>query len=207
MDYSLSDLRAVMGDNNGTFGGGGLLLVVILFLFFVMFRGGWGGNQGDYGQHATAATQQEILYGQHFGQINDRLTNLGNGICSLGYDMQGSIGQLGKEIALGQSGLTQTVMGTGNDLSRQLGDCCCEQRLGIANLGAQMDRQTCDITTAIKAEGAATRALLQENTIQALRDQVNDLRMDNRMAGVVRYPNGLAYNAGPSPFCGCCGNC
>lgn len=207
MDYSLSDLRAVMGDNNGTFGGGGLLLVVILFLFFVMFRGGWGGNQGDYGQHATAATQQEILYGQHFGQINDRLTNLGNGICSLGYDMQGNIGQLGKEIALGQSGLTQTVMGTGNDLSRQLGDCCCEQRLGIANLGAQMDRQTCDITTAIKAEGAATRALLQENTIQALRDQINDLRMDNRMAGVVRYPNGLAYNAGPSPFCGCCGNC
>lgn len=207
MDYSLSDLRAVMGENNGTFGGGGLLLVVILFLFFVMFRGGWGGNQGDYGQHATAATQQEILYGQHFGQINDRLTNLGNGICNLGYDMQGSIGQLGKEIALGQSGLTQTVMGTGNDLSRQLGDCCCEQRLGIANLGAQMDRQTCDITTAIKAEGAATRALLQENTIQALRDQINDLRMDNRMAGVVRYPNGLAYNAGPSPFCGCCGNC
>lgn len=207
MDYSLSDLRAVMGDNNGTFGGGGLLLVVILFLFFVMFRGGWGGNQGDYGQHATAATQQEILYGQHFGQINDRLTNLGNGICGLGYDMQGSIGQLGKEIALGQSGLTQTVMGTGNDLSRQLGDCCCENRLAVANLGAQMDRQTCDITTAIKAEGAATRALLQENTIQALRDQVNDLRMDNRMAGVVRYPNGLAYNAGPSPFCGCCGNC
>lgn len=207
MDYSLSDLRAAMGDSNGTFGGGGLLLVVILFLFFVMFRGGWGGNQGDYGQHATAATQQEILYGQQFGQINDRLTNLGNGICSLGYDMQGNIGQLGKEIALGQSGLTQTVMGTGNDLSRQLGDCCCENRLAVANLGAQMDRQTCDITTAIKAEGAATRALLQENTIQALRDQVNDLRMDNRMAGVVRYPNGLAYNAGPSPFCGCCGNC
>lgn len=207
MDYSLSDLRAVMGDNNGTFGGGGLLLVVILFLFFVMFRGGWGGNQGDYGQYATAATQQEILYGQHFGQINDRLTNLGNGICGLGYDMQGSIGQLGKDIALGQSGLTQTVMGTGNDLSRQLGDCCCENRLAVANLGAQMDRQTCDITTAIKAEGAATRALLQENAIQALRDQIADLRMDNRMAGVVRYPNGLAYNAGPSPFCGCCGNC
>ena len=207
MDYSLSDLRAVMGDNNGTFGGGGLLLVVILFLFFVMFRGGWGGNQGDYGQHATAATQQEILYGQHFGQINDRLTNLGNGICGLGYDMQGSIGQLGKDIALGQSGLTQTVMGAGNDLSRQLGDCCCENRLAVANLGAQMDRQTCDITTAIKAEGAATRALLQENAIQALRDQIADLRMDNRMAGVVRYPNGLAYNAGPSPFCGCCGNC
>lgn len=207
MDYSLSDLRAVMGDNDGTFGGGGLLLVVILFLFFVMFRGGWGGNQGDYGQYATAATQQEILYGQHFGQINDRLTNLGNGICTLGYDMQGSIGQLGKEVALGQSNLGQTIMATGNDLSRQLGDCCCEQRLATANLGAKMDRQTCEITTAIRAEGEATRALMQANEIQQLRDKVSALEADNRMYGVVRYPNGLAYNAGPSPFCGCCGNC
>lgn len=81
MDYSLSDLKAIMGDNNGTFGGGGLLLVVILFLFFVMF-GGWGNNQrGDLDRYATAASQQEILFGQQFGQINDRFTNIGNGIC------------------------------------------------------------------------------------------------------------------------------
>ncbi len=203
MDYSLSDLKAIMGDNNGTFGGG-LLLVVILFLFFVMFRGGWGNNQGDYGQYATAATQQEILFGQQFGQINDRLTNIGNGICNLGYEMQGNIGQLGKEVALGQSNLNQTIMGTGNTLSRQLADCCCENRLAIANLGAQMDRQTCEITTAIKAEGEATRALMQANTIQQLRDQVTALQMDNRMYGVVRYPNGYTYSAGPSPFCGGC---
>lgn len=205
MDYSLSDLKAIMGDNNGTFGGGGLLLVVILFLFFVMFGGGWGNNQrGELDRYATAASQQEILFGQQFGQINDRLTNIGNGICNLGYEMQGGFGQLGKEVALGQSNLNQTIMGTGNALSRQLGDCCCENRLAVANLGAQMDRQTCEITTAIKAEAAATRAMLQEDTIQRLRDQVADLRMDNRMQGVVRYPNGYSYNAGPSPFCGGC---
>lgn len=204
MDYSLSDLKAIMGDNNGTFGGGGLLLVVILFLFFVMF-GGWGNNQrGELDRYATAASQQEILFGQQFSQINDRLTNIGNGICNLGYEMQGGFGQLGKEVALGQSNLNQAIMGTGNALSRQLGDCCCENRLAVANLGAQMNRQTCEITTAIKAEAAATRAMLQEDTIQRLRDQVADLRMDNRMQGVVRYPNGYSYNAGPSPFCGGC---
>ena len=205
MDFSLSDLKAALGDNNGTFGGGGLLLVVILFLFFVMFGGGWGNNQrGDLDRYATAASQQEILFGQQFGQINDRLTNIGNGICNLGYEMQGGFGQLGKEVALGQSNLNQTIMGTGNSLSRQLGDCCCENRLAMANLGAQMDRQTCEITTAIKAEGAATRAMLQDDTIQRLRDKVSSLEMDNRMYGVVRYPNGYAYNAGPSPFCGGC---
>lgn len=204
-NYSLSDLRAAVGGENGGFGfgGGGLLIVVILFLFFVMFGGGFN-RQSDFGQYATASSQQEILFGQQFGQINDRLTNIGNGICNLGYEMQGGFGQLGKEVALGQSNLGQTIMGTGNSLSRQLGDCCCENRLAMANLGAQMDRQTCEITTAIKAEGAATRAMLQDDTIQRLRDKVSSLEMDNRMYGVVRYPNGYSYNAGPSPFCGGC---
>ena len=69
-----------------------------------------------------------------------------------------------------------------------------------------MDRQTCAITTAIKEEGNATRALIQANEIQQLRDKVSALEADNRMFGVVRYPNGYSYNAGPSPFCGgCCG--
>ncbi len=73
MDYSLSDLKAIMGDNNGPFGGGGLQLVVILFQLFVMF-GGWGNNQrGELDRYATAASQQEILFGQQFSQINDRL--------------------------------------------------------------------------------------------------------------------------------------
>ena len=201
-NYSLSDLAAVTRDGDGW--GGGAWWIIILFLFVFMGGGFWGNRQGEFGQYATAATQQEILFGQQFGRIDDRLTNIGNGICNLGYELQGNIGQLGKEVALGQSGLNQAIMGTGNSLSRQLADCCCENRLAVANLGAQMDRQTCEITTAIKAEGEATRALMQANTIQQLRDQVTALQMDNRMYGVVRYPNGYSYNAGPSPFCGCC---
>lgn len=159
--------------------------------------GGYGGfnRQGDYGQYATAAAQQEILFGQQFGRIDDRLTNIGNGICSLGYETQRNFGQLG-----------MTVMQTGNNIQSQLADCCCENRLATANLSAQMDRQTCDITTAIHSEGEATRKLIQENEIQALRSRVASLEMDNRMCGVVRYPNGYTYNAGPSPFCGC-NNC
>lgn len=204
-NMSLSDIAAVTRGTDNDGWGNGAWWIIILFLFVFMGGGGlWGNRQGEFGQYATAASQQEILFGQQFGQINDRLTSLGNGICSLGYDMQGNIGQLGKEVALGQSGLNQTVLQTGNSLQKQLSDCCCENRLAVANLGAQMDRQTCEITSAIKAEGEATRALMQANTIQQLRDQVNALQMDNRMYGVVRYPNGYSYNAGPSPFCGGC---
>ncbi len=206
-NYSLSDLAAVSKDNDG-WGGGGAWWIIILFLF-VFMGGGWGGfnRQGEFGQYATAASQQEILFGQQFGQINDRLTNIGNGICNLGYEMQGNIGQLGKEVALAQAGTNTTIMQTGNSIQSQIASCCCEQRLATANLSAQMDRQTCDITTAIHAEGEATRALMQANEIQALRDKVAGLEMDNRMCGVVRYPSGYTYNAGSSPFCGCNSGC
>ena len=204
-NYSLSDLAAVSKDNDGWGGGGGAWWIIILFLF-VFMGGGWGGfnRQGEFGQYATAASQQEILFGQHFGQLNDRITNVGNGLCTLGYEMQGNIGQLGREVALAQAGTNTTIMQTGNSIQGQIAQCCCDNRLATANLSAQMDRQTCDITTAIHAEGEATRALMQ-----ALRDKVASLEMDNRMCGVVRYPNGLTYSAGSSPFCGCnsgCGN-
>lgn len=209
-NYSLSDLAAVSKDNDGWGGGGGAWWIIILFLF-VFMGGGWGGfnRQGEFGQYATAASQQEILFGQHFGQLNDRITNVGNGLCTLGYEMQGNIGQLGREVALAQAGTNTTIMQTGNSIQGQIAQCCCDNRLATANLSAQMDRQTCDITTAIHAEGEATRALMQANELQALRDKVASLEMDNRMCGVVRYPDGLTYSAGSSPFCGCnsgCGN-
>lgn len=195
-NYSLSDLAAVTKDADGM-AGNGAWWIIILFLFVIM-GGGWNGfnRQSEFGQYATAASQQEILFGQQFGQINDRLTNIGNGICNLGYEMQGDFGQL-----------NQTVMTTGNSIQSQLAQCCCENRLATANLSAQIDRQTCDITTAIHAEGEQTRAMMQANEIQQLRDKVNSLEADNRMYGVVRYPNGYTYTAGPSPFCGCNSGC
>lgn len=198
-NYSLSDLRAAVGGENGGgfgFGNGGILLVVILFLFFVMF-GGWGNRNSDYGQYATAASQQEILFGQQFGQLNDRLTNIGNGVCSLGYEMQGNIGQLGKEVALAQNGTNMTIMQTGNDIQRQMADCCCTTQRGLDAINANID-----------AKFAALEKSQLEGRIAQLEQANNQLYLREQMCGVVRYPNGYTYNAGASPFCGggCCGN-
>lgn len=195
-NYSLSDLASVVGnkDNGGFgFGSGGLLLVVVLFLFFMMFGGFNRG--GDYGQHATAASQQEILFGQQFGQLNDRLTSIGNGICSLGYDVQGNIGQLGKEMALAQNGTNTAIMQTANGIQAQLAECCCNTQRAIDGVNAN-----------IEAKFAALEKSQLEQRIAEQSARIASLEMDNRMYGVVRYPNGYTYNAGMSPFCGggCC---
>lgn len=188
--YSLSDLAAVTNKDDNAFGGNGAWWIIILFLF-VFMGGGFGGfnRQGEYGQYATAASQQEILFGQQFGQLNDRLNNIGNGICDSTFALNNSITTEGRNI------------------QSQLAQCCCDNRLATANLSAQMNQNTCDITTAIHAEGEATRALIQTNEIQALRDKVSSLEMDNRMCGIVRYPTSYTYTAGQSPFCGCNNGC
>lgn len=194
---SLSDIAAVTrGNDNDGWGNGGAWWIIILFLFVFMGGGFWGNRNGDYGQYATAATQQEILFGQQFGQINDRLTNLGNGICSLGYDMQGNICQLGKEMALAQNGTNMTIMQNSNSIQTQLAQCCCDTQRAIDGVNAN-----------IEAKFAALEKSALEQRIAEQSARIASLEMDNRMYGVVRYPNGYTYNAGASPFCGCNSGC
>lgn len=190
-NYSLSDLAAVTKDGDGW--GGGAWWIIILFLF-VFMGGGWGNRQGEFGQYATAASQQDILFGQHFGRIDDRLTNIGNGICNLGYEMQGNIGQLGKEMALAQNGTNMAIMQSANGIQAQLAECCCTTQRAIDGVNANME-----------AKFAALEKSQLEQRIAEQSARIASLEMDNRMYGVVRYPNGYAYNAGPSPFCGCGG--
>lgn len=210
-NMSLSDIAAVTrGNDNDGWGQGGAWWIIILFLFVFMGGNGlWGNRQGEFGQYATAASQQEILFGQQFGQLNDRLTNIGNGVCNLGYEMQGSIGQLGKEVALAQAGTNTTILQTGNSIQAQLAQCCCDNRLATANLAAQMDKQTCAINSNIDAKFAELQKQQYEQTIAAQNQRISQLELASQMYGVVKYPNGYSYNAGPSPFCGCnngCGN-
>lgn len=190
---SLSDIAAVTrGANDENGWGSGWFLIVVLFLFMFGFGGNGWNRQGEFGEYATAASQQEILFGQQFGQINDRLTNIGNGICNLGYEMQGNIGQLGKEMALAQNGTNMAIMQTGNSIQSQMAQCCCETQRAIDGVNANID-----------AKFAALEKSQLEQRIAEQSARIASLEMDNRMYGVVRYPTGYTYNAGNSPFCGC----
>ena len=197
-NYSLSDLAAVTRDNDGA-GTSGAWWIIILFLFVLMSGGGgfgFGARQGEFGQYATAASQQDILFGQHFGRIDDRLTNIGNGICNLGYEMQGSIGGLGKEMALAQNGTNMAIMQSTNGIQAQMAECCCTTQRALDGINANID-----------AKFAALEKSQLETRIAQLEQANNQLYMREQLCGVVRYPTGYTYNAGPSPFCGCNNGC
>lgn len=163
MESSMSpaDFAAITGNENF---GGGAWWIILLFLFAM------GG--GNFGFGGNSAATQEILYGQQFQGLSQKMDNLGNGIADATF------------------ALNNSITNEGRSLQSQISNCCCE------------------ITNAVHSEAEATRQLMQENTIQALRDKIYALETDTRLAGVVRYPMSMVYSNTNNPFCGgySCGN-
>lgn len=173
-NYSLSDLAAV---TNGEFGGGNFMLVI---LFLIIFGGaGFGFNRGgDFGQYATAASQQEILFGQQFQDLDNKMDRLGNGISDATF-------ALNNTVVNGTSTVAGAVVAEGRATAEKL----------------------CGIKEAVHAEGEATRAMIQQNKIETLQAQVNELKTQNMFCGIPRI-NPYGYQVIPNPTCcGCaCGN-
>lgn len=175
-NFSLADISAVMGKDG--WGAGGCSWLIILFLI-IFGGGGFGWNRGgELGQYATAASQQEILFGQKFQGLDNKIDRLGNGIADATY------------------ALNNAITGEGRSLQSQLAQCCCENQKNVDSLRYDMLQQNQKILDQ-----------LAQNKIESLTAKVNELQLAQAMCGVVRYPNQLTYSAGGSPFCNCGSGC
>lgn len=103
--YSLSDIANAAGG----FGGEGMWIVLLIVLLFCGGGFGWNRNS-DFGQYATAASQQDILFGQKFSDLDNKIDRLGNGLCDSTY------------------ALNNSILGEGRALQSQLSSCCCENQ-------------------------------------------------------------------------------
>ena len=190
-NYSLADIRAATGADENGWGGGGAWWIIILFLF--MFgMGGWGwGNRGN-----DALTRAEMQQGFDTQEITRKLDGLSYGMCD-GFYAQNTT------MLNGFAGVTSAV----RDAQFAAQQCCCETNRNIDAVRYDAQKNTCDITTAIHAEGEATRALIQKNEMQNLRDRLQQMELREAMCGVVRYPMATTYTSGGNPFCGCNNGC
>ena len=149
----------------------------IIILFLFMF--GMGGGGWGWGNRGNdALTRAEMQQGFDTQEITRKLDGLSYGMCD-GFYAQNTT------MLNGFAGVTSAVRD--------------------AQFAAQ--KNTCDITTALHAEGEATRALIQKNEMQNLRDRLQQMELREAMCGVVRYPMATTYTSGGNPFCGCNNGC
>lgn len=148
---SAGDILALAKENgDGFLEGNGIIILILFFLIF-----GFGGNWGNRG-NGNCETQAAVNAGLQYGQLDNGIRSLANGICDLGY------------AGLQQTNATQAAIA---NLGYQTQQCCCETNRNIDAVRAENYKNTCEITTAIHSEGEATRALITANVMQELRDQ------------------------------------
>ena len=156
-NYSLADIRAATHDDDGYGGQGSWFWIVVLFLFMFGFgRNGWG-NDANNG----ALTRAEMTDGFNNQSILNKLNGLENGLCQ-GFYAQNNTALQGFSTIGNQIMQNQFAMK----------ECCCETNRNIDAVRYENSKNTCEITTAIHNEGEQTRALIQANTIQNLRDRL-----------------------------------
>lgn len=168
-NYSLADIRAAThdNDNDGWGGDGGWFWIVVLFLFMFGFGGnGMWGNNGMQG----ALTRSDLCEGFNFQNIENGIRGIQNGLCDGFYAMNSAVKDLGYNML--QMGNTLGTQIMENRFANK--ECCCEINRNIDAVRAENYKNTCDITTAIHSEGEQTRALINQNTLQALRDKLEE---------------------------------
>ena len=111
--------------------------------------------------------------------------------------LQDKYGELQRDIA--GVALTQA-----NTIANQ-NECCCATKQLILQNNYDAAMRDAATNANFTAQIQGVKDLISGNRMADMQSQINDLQLQNAMAGVVRYPNAWTYNAGVSPFCGC--NC
>lgn len=168
---SVADALALQDRNNdGMFGGNGSW---VFFLFFLLAWGsGFGGGFGNNVPTQGALTRAELYDGLNYNQIENGIRNIQNGLCDGFYTqnttmLQGFNG-IQRDLCTGFSAVNAGI--AENRFAAQ--QCCCETNRNIDAVRYENAKNTCEITSAIHAEGEATRALINANTMQDLRDRL-----------------------------------
>ena len=173
-NYSLADIRAATEDRNEEGWGGGWFWIVVLFLFMFGFGGnGMWGNRND-----GALTRADLCQNTNFSQLENAVRGVQNGLCDGFYavntGMLNGFNGVQRDMCAGFSAVNSGI--AENRFAAQ--QCCCETNRNIDASRFAAQQNTCEITKAIHCEGEQTRALINSNTMQTLRDKLAEKDRD-----------------------------
>ena len=145
-----------------------------IYLVWLAVLGGGNGLFGNRGDAAVqgAITRSDLFEGFNNQDVNGQLRGITNGLADGFYAINSGL----KDGFYGtQTGMKDGFYGIQGALAENrfaAQNCCCETNRNIDAVRYEGAQNTCAITNAIHAEGEATRALINANTMQDLRDKL-----------------------------------
>ena len=199
-----ADMSAVLGNRWGYpygangFGFGGNDMMGILFLVLLLgggFGGGWG-NRGAFGTEAIQNQMQQGFDNQNSMANQREILAATNQVY---HDITGYVGDKYAE-------LDRDVLGIGSTLQQVMANqnqCCCSTLRAIDGVNYANAQNTATINANTTAAVQKVLDAISTNKVEALQGRINQLELNNAVAGVVRYPMATTYTSGVSPFCNC----
>ena len=174
----------------GGFGGDGALWLIVLLALIWGNNGNnggfFGGNNNDFAWLSNG--QKDIMTNTNNGfdtlhlsnqleGTRDGIYSLSNQLCNCCADMNSTVsnGFYNAEISANNRAMNQ--MQDTFALSRQFADCCCENRLGIANLNSTILAENCADRAAL-ADGLKDVLINQTANTQRILDQLCNDKID-----------------------------
>ena len=193
--YPVYPMTGGFGGNGGGFWGGeGIWIILIIALlggFGNNGNGGFFGNNGfDNGYAWLSNGQKDIMTNTNNGfdtlhlsnqleGTRDGIYSLSNQLCNSTNDITSAIsnGFYSSEIAANNRAVNQ--MQDTFALSRQFADCCCENRLGVADLKSTVLSENCADRAAL-ADGLKDVLINQTANTQRILDQLCQDKIDEK---------------------------
>lgn len=172
-----------MGNNNG-FGGDWAWIILLLLLGWGNngFGGGYGGGGNDLypwmnQAEITSDGFRDQMINNNITSIRDGIGNLSTQLCNCCSDVQMSLANGFAGVEQGANARQIANMQSNFALQSQLADCCCENRLGTADLKYTIATENCaDRTQSLMN----TRDIIDSQTkgTQAILDKLCSLELD-----------------------------
>lgn len=204
---SASDVALMNRDS--AWGGDGMGFMWI-FAMLLLANGGFGGFGNGYA--GNLATQNDVQRGfdtQNLqSQTRDILSAVTSGtaqsVAAVNDTFHDTLNALSDKYGELQRDIAGLAVGQANLLAKE-NECCCSTLRAIDGVNYNNAMNTASINANTTAQTQKILDAITSNRIDELQSKVSALELQNAVAGVVRYPNTLAYTAGPSPFCSCGG--
>lgn len=204
-NYSLSDIAAASGNESG-FGGANAWVLIILFalIYGNGALGGFGGNNGTRVGEAYA-TQADVQRAVDLDTLKNGQASISDTIRTSANDLNGSV----KDVAYNNLSEIRDLQAAVSVGFADMQKCCCETQRAIDSVNYNGAINTASINANTTAQTQKILDAITTNRMADMQSQINNLQMQNALAGVVRYPMASTYNGGLNPFCGgscSCGN-
>ena len=169
---SVSDIAAVTrGRGEDGFGGDGAWWLIVLFLF--AFAGGWGNGFGNFNGSGAGYVSNDVQRGFDQSAVMSGISGINSALASA--EVSRCNAQANILQTLNTNQMATTAMMT--ELASGLQNCCCENRLGLANLAADLAREACADRQAV-SNGVRDILANQNAGIQTILDKLCQQEID-----------------------------